>query len=224
MILYVNLEMLPASLRAALVRYHGTTLWPEITKELGGEFQLHPVAAELQIALDAETDRGCALLAGAVLDDRLADLLRAVFVDDAKAADELLEDRGGLGSFAFRIDACVCLGLLPRFVCADLNIVRKIRNDFAHGSAAITFDVPKIKQRVENLKLRPPPRRNLNARALFNLAAMVLLAVIDNAIEGAKHASCPRDPDIARLQEQIEQTRVRVLAATKRVLERDRLP
>ena len=66
---------------------------------------------EFRKTLTPETDRGCALMAAAYLDDRLGALLRAVFVD-SDIAGELLEQSKPLGTFSSRIDAVFLLGLL----------------------------------------------------------------------------------------------------------------
>jgi hypothetical protein len=75
---------------------------------------------EFQASLYAESDRGCALLAAAFLDERLGDLLRAFFVDDATVADGLLDGIGALATFSARIDLAFLLGLisaLARRIC-----------------------------------------------------------------------------------------------------------
>lgn len=224
MVVVLDLEKLPAWLRAAITRYHSGVMRPAIAKELGDEFKLSPVAAELQLALEAETDRGFALLAASFLDARLGALLRTAFVDDEAAADELLENRGGLHDFSARIDACVCLGLLPRPVCDDLDTIRKIRNEFAHGADSIDFAVHAIKQRTENLKFRLDVEPALDPRTAFGFCVMGVLGAIDHAIEQTKHAPRPPDPNMATLRAGIEEGRRKINEATRRVLEREIRP
>jgi hypothetical protein len=78
-----------------------------------------------------ESDRGCALVAGALLDERLAALLMAVFREPATAST-LLEINGPLGSFATRTKLAHCLGLVSPDEFHDLGLVCKIRNEAAH--------------------------------------------------------------------------------------------
>jgi hypothetical protein len=72
-------------------------------------------AIEFRATLNSETDRGCALMAAAYLDDRLVDLLKSHFVDDDNRADELLGQSKPLGTFFSRID----LAYLPGLVSPD---------------------------------------------------------------------------------------------------------
>jgi hypothetical protein len=49
-----------------------------------------------------------------------------------------------------------CLGLIGPHIRDDLDIVRGIRNDFAHGHREITFDEASIRDRCLNLSLEIP--------------------------------------------------------------------
>ena len=94
--------------------------------------------------LTPESDRGCALIAAAYVDAQLETLLRSYFVDDSKCVDELLANSKPLGTFSARIDLTYALGLLPADIYRDLHLIRKIRNDFGHNPAPITFEEPAI--------------------------------------------------------------------------------
>jgi DNA-binding MltR family transcriptional regulator len=79
-----------------------------------------------------ETDRGVALLAAAFLDDVLDVMLRTFFVDDPEAVNKLVGSGRPLESFGSRTHLAFCVGLLGRDIYHDINLVREIRNDFAH--------------------------------------------------------------------------------------------
>ena len=51
-------------------------------------------AFEFRRSLTPETDRGCALMAAAYLEDQLAELLMLYFVDDASLAKDVFEHNG----------------------------------------------------------------------------------------------------------------------------------
>ena len=89
-------------------------------------------AARLVSDLETETDRGVALLAVAFLDDVLDLLLRASFVNDAEAVNRLIGPGRPLESFGSRAHIAYCMGLLGADVYNDINLIREIRNDFAH--------------------------------------------------------------------------------------------
>ena len=87
----------------------------------------------------AETDRGTALVGAALLDKQLHDLLRSHFLEK-KASSELLE--GGfapLGTFSARAKVTYCLGLITDYEYRELQLIRKVRNVFAHQTHGTTF-------------------------------------------------------------------------------------
>lgn len=104
--------------------------------------------------LSLETDRGCALVAAAYLDHELGKLLRAFFVDDPSTADEFLGNNRPLGTFSSRIQACLLLGLLRKDQCRDLDLIRKIRNEFAHLSERLSFESPQIRDRCKSFSTK----------------------------------------------------------------------
>ncbi len=89
-------------------------------------------AARLVSDMEIETDRGVALLAVAFLDDVLDVLLRASFVNDSEAVNRLIGPGRPLESFGSRAHISYCMGLLGADVYNDINLIREIRNDFAH--------------------------------------------------------------------------------------------
>lgn len=94
--------------------------------------------------LQGESDRGLALVGAAVLDDKLAATLRAFFVE-GKAASQLLEGPNApIGTFSARADACLALGLIDEVEHAEVSLIRKVRNEFAHGLHGTTFQHERI--------------------------------------------------------------------------------
>ncbi len=90
--------------------------------------------------LEKESDRGAAIVGSAVLDHLLGELIARHLLDDKRAADELLTSPlSPLGTFYARILAAYCLGLVTSDERADLTIIRKMRNEFAHGPPGLTF-------------------------------------------------------------------------------------
>jgi DNA-binding MltR family transcriptional regulator len=107
--------------------------------------------ARLVEDLGRETDRGCALLAAAFLDDVLDVMLRAAFVDAPEAVGRILGTGRPLESFGARTHLAFCIGLLGTDVYADLNLIREIRNDFAHRQPT-SFRVAEIQAKCERFK------------------------------------------------------------------------
>jgi DNA-binding MltR family transcriptional regulator len=80
----------------------------------------------------AESDRACAVLGAAFLDEQLRSLLESFFVDDQRKVKELFYQSGPLASFSSRTSLAYVLGFLSPSEVHDLDLIRKIRNDFAH--------------------------------------------------------------------------------------------
>ena len=90
-------------------------------------------AAFIQELLKKETDRGCALVAGAALEQVLGGLLTAFFVNDDNLYKDLLHNpTAPISTFSARIRLCRGLGLLSEDVYHDLETVRYVRNQAAH--------------------------------------------------------------------------------------------
>lgn len=97
------------------------------------------IVAQLEIDLSRETDRGCALMAAEYCSTTLRGLLEAAFVEDRKAVAKVLDDaKGGLSSFAERIDFAYLMGLLSPSARRELHLIRSIRNAFAHEYRPLT--------------------------------------------------------------------------------------
>jgi DNA-binding MltR family transcriptional regulator len=140
--------------------------------------------------LATESDRGCALMAAAFIDEQLKELLSVYLVDDAKVTKRLLGNSGPLGSFSARIDMAYSLGLLAKNIMQDLSLLRKIRNEFAHLSSPMTFEDDAIVSRCLELKSIMVPRE-FDARSRF-CRSMVVTATQIELTKGELQRSSPR--------------------------------
>ena len=87
-----------------------------------------------------------------MLDDKLRGALDA-FLVEGNAASRLLDDGNApLGTLSARADACVALGLIDDFEHAEITLVRKVRNEFAHGLHGTNFQTEPIRGYCANLK------------------------------------------------------------------------
>lgn len=118
----------------------------------------------------SETDRGAALVGASLIDQKLADTLRAFFVA-AKSAGELLDGGNApLGTFSARIKAAHALGLIDSFELAECDLIRKVRNEFAHSIHGTTFTQLKITALCGRLRSDLPGERKAfenNPRGVF---------------------------------------------------------
>jgi len=125
-----------------------------------------------------ESDRGAVLVAGTILDERLKDILKS-FLSDTKSTVDLLEGfNAPLGTFSARITACFSLGLIQKNEFEELNLIRKIRNEFAHTWDNTTFETDSIKDLCSKLPWLGPTEFEATStlRHRFNAAIAILLA------------------------------------------------
>jgi len=103
-----------------------------------------------------ETDRGAALTAGAMLEDRLGDIIKG-FLIDAKESEKLLKGMNApFGTLSSRISACFALGLIDKIEFEEMETIRKIRNKFAHNWDNVSFQTDSIKDLTKSLPWRGP--------------------------------------------------------------------
>jgi mannitol operon repressor len=95
--------------------------------------------------LKRESDRGLALVAAALIDDRLLETLRGFFVANAASPRLLDEGNAAIGSLSSRTDACFALGLIDDFEYAEIGLLRKVRNEFAHAKHGMSFKDERVK-------------------------------------------------------------------------------
>lgn len=143
-----------------------------------------------------QSDRGSALIAVAWVDDALEACLRAFLRHDKNIADMLLQPEGPLGSFSSRIKTAYLLGIINASLYSDLDIMRKIRNDFAHVRHAVRFNDQSIKDRCKFLVGAKAFRRGTgqsirSPRQMFLISAVLAAEFL---LSYVKHAKPPRIP------------------------------
>ena len=119
------------------------------------------VTAEDQLVMDRvrmelanESERGCALVAAAFIDDSLEQVLYSVFRKESvakKSSKELFAPNMALSSTYAKARLCHALGVIIDPVFRDIDAVRHIRNTFAHQFENLTFEHQAIRDRVESL-------------------------------------------------------------------------
>jgi DNA-binding MltR family transcriptional regulator len=157
-------------------------------KEAARYFQRQEMLLEFSRLFDYSeaSDRAVAIVGPAFLDTLLSDILTEFMVEDEKEVKKLLQPDGSLGTYGSRVTACYCLGLVGAIVTADLRVVGKIRNRFAHEIRA-NFADPKISQWCQLLRWHREsigiPPVDATDRDLFQVGINQLVAHL-NGIPG----------------------------------------
>ncbi len=103
----------------------------------------------------SESDRAAGVLAGSFIDEYTKKYLRSIMISDPKT-EEMLNGYGPLSSFSARIDCLYAFGFIDKDVYTNLNIIRKIRNHFAHHPEQTSFDDSPISDFCSNLSTAKP--------------------------------------------------------------------
>lgn len=148
-----------------------------------------------------ETDRGAAIVGAAYLDESLKELVASFLIDDEQV-DELL--RRALRSFGLRIVVAYSLGLISADEYSDLDTIRDIRNDFAHGRTKTSFSEPEIEGKCDGLILWRPFSEVLaleSARSRFVFTTTTLLMQLGIRVLRAKQERrvTPTDFEVAEI-------------------------
>jgi DNA-binding MltR family transcriptional regulator len=165
-------------------------------KEAERYFQRQEMLLEFSRLFDYKeaSDRAVAIVGPAFLDTLLSDILTEFMVDDIKEVSELLKPDGALGSWGNRVRVCYCLGLIDKIVMADLKLVGKIRNRFAHDIRA-DFSAPEISQWCHKLQwhkvaMMHDPPSDATDRDLFQVGVNQLAAHLSGIPGIARSRKC----------------------------------
>lgn len=153
----------------------------------------HKEAQAFRKALSSESDRGCALFAAAYLDSSLSDLLYVSLVANKKIDTDLFEGTAPLATFSSRIKMAYYLGLISQPCRRDLDIIRAIRNDFAHKLDVDSFAVQSVQDRCKTLAYSYHEKHE-DPKAHFISAVMRLLGHVQSAtLTATQHQEKPSD-------------------------------
>lgn len=142
-----------------------------------------------------ESDRGAAVLAGSVADEFLAKYLKSKIVGGADF--ELLFSRfGPVSTFSQRIEIGFAFGLISETTRADLNFVRKIRNEFVTILSKLHLPTSQLRTGVEALV--PTQSSQWLERSAMSNATTVLATLLrsgSRSVVGTTRCSGHRQPN-----------------------------
>lgn len=114
-----------------------------------------------------ESDRGCAIFGAQILADDLESLLRAYFRSDEesvkKTVNPLFTTYAPLSSFSAKIQVAYAMRLITKGLRYQLDVVRRLRNEFAHEAGPIDFDDPRCHGKLRILIAEGTPQEKAQA-------------------------------------------------------------
>jgi hypothetical protein len=131
---------------------------------------------EFLALLIKESDRGAVLIAATLIDDLLGQAILAFLVDHKETGRLLDGFNAPLGTFASRILAAFALGLLSEEEYRECEIIRKVRNLFAHNIHT-SFEDQKVKDLCAKVKCAAtkPGYGQVEPRAQYSAATQILI-------------------------------------------------
>ncbi len=103
---------------------------------------------ELSHLILEETDRGFAILVAQHFSDKLEEMIRLLLDKTAsrkKVVNGLFSGYGPLSTFSAKIDLLYAMGILDDEFYKQVQLVRKIRNIFAHLAGPVSFADPRVR-------------------------------------------------------------------------------
>lgn len=150
-------------------------------KDLNPDTKLAWDVLDFRKTLTLESDRAAALMSAAYLDEQLKTLLNRKLVDDSKVKTRLLGNSSAIDSFSSRIDLAYLLGLIPKNFRDDLELIRRIRNEFAHTAQKMDFETDSVRSRCFLLK-SAHGTENMDAHHKFLRTSIVIATKLVNFI------------------------------------------
>jgi hypothetical protein len=138
------------------------------------DLSVSPLTQEEQDALldavaAATSPVATAVLGAVLVEHELEAILRKKFrISDDKDWEEFVEESGFLSNFSRKIMVGHALRLYDGAIRDNLDIVRVIRNGFAHSKRLIDFDHPLVSRELKKIKI--PKKQSKSFRAIAALA------------------------------------------------------
>ena len=116
-------------------------------------------------ALEAElytlgNDRATAVLFGSFVDTSLERLLASKMRQDlsSEMRGNLFGPNGPLGTFSSKIALAYALKLVGPISHGDLELIRELRNQFAHSRMSFTFETPAVREVIARFRIPDQPK------------------------------------------------------------------
>lgn len=105
------------------------------------------------------SDRALGIIAASLVEIHLTKLIKSAFIQETKAGSKetveskMFHSAGPLGPFASKIRLAYLMGLISQELFKNLEIMREIRNRFAHETEIGHFDHQEISSRCRNFTI-----------------------------------------------------------------------
>lgn len=143
-------------------------------KDLKKLMQRIPAGSELSVTmreLANESDRSVAIVATSIMENVLQQAILNVLPEqERKVTDRMFTLDGPLRDFHSKILMARAIKLIPDEVEAELQLMRLIRNAFAHAVVPVSFETPEIEALMEEFTSSLPMAKEVLKKPLDALA------------------------------------------------------
>jgi len=105
-------------------------------------------------ALMEESDRARVVLVTAWIDHFLkVKIMNEFSKGNAKARKDLFSSNGPFATFSGKLNAAFCAGWIDADVYHDVQIIRKLRNEFAHTIEPVSLNDDRVRKLIEDFRV-----------------------------------------------------------------------
>lgn len=141
---------------------------PAATKALRAFTQRDPTVTDREAfdALEKElygtSDRVTAVMLGASVETALEKLLASRMRDDLRSDErsKLFGFEGAIGTFSAKIIVAYAMKIIGPITYSDLNLIKLLRNEFAHSRVPFDFQTPEVVAVCNELQIPKLPDSN----------------------------------------------------------------
>jgi hypothetical protein len=153
-------------------------------------------ASEIFQEIETQTDRSAAIIAATFVETTLRAAIETEWnIPSNSVRERIFKGYAPLSSFSAKIEIGSVIGLFGPKTHGDLNLIRKIRNEFAHFLNPLSFKTPHVERLCEQLQLRKemavPDGSEVN-RYRFVEACKTIIFVFSIRVEELEHPSRDR--------------------------------
>jgi hypothetical protein len=131
-------------------------------------------------SLATSDDRTVAIIAATIVEVRLREALERAIVRDEAIEKEIFRTTGPLGMFSPKISLAFLMGLISKPAWKNLDIMKNIRNRFAHYIDITDFESQPIREWCGNLVLIERHFQDLSAPKDYNPHGVDLIMYVEN--------------------------------------------
>lgn len=136
---------------------------------------------------DKASDREISIVGVSYLESILEEILRCFFVDDKAFLNE--EMKRICGNYSIKVKLLYILGLIPVLIRDDLELLGRIRNDFAHN-VEMSFADARVSATCQKLKwhisVYATPPADATSRELFQVGLNQVVCYLSGAVSIAR--------------------------------------